>query len=300
MPKPAFKSVSDITSALLQPALTSHFLVEIGTSALGNEFTKFLSANGVIYNQENLNLMCSEAALPGSSLATLEINSDFTGVTERHAYRRIYDDRIDLTFYVDVENYMPIRFFETWIKFIVDESIESQNDKDTGSMNSDYFYRIRYPEEYNKSTISITKFERTSRASVNTSRYDQSNGNYTGNPLVYTFLNCYPISISSMPVSYDSSSLLKCTVSMTYMRYVLSPDSDIPSSGSSSTSNPTVTTAATPAQQATFNTASTNLSGTGALATSSALNVGGVPTSAANASGNTVSGFTVGANSNIA
>ena len=61
--------------------------------------------------------MCSEASLPGSSLATLEINNDRTGVTERHAHRKFFDDKIDLTFYVDVENYLPIIFFETWIDF---------------------------------------------------------------------------------------------------------------------------------------------------------------------------------------
>ena len=36
-----------------------------------------------------------------------------------------------------------------------------------------------------------------------------------------TFIGAYPISVSSMPVSYDSSSLLKCSVSMTYLRYVI-------------------------------------------------------------------------------
>lgn len=316
MPKPAFKSVSDITSVLLQPALTSHFLVEIDTSALdnvpvgestknANEFSKFLESNGITYNsnsKQNLNLMCSEATLPGSSLATLEVTSDFTGVTERHAYRRVYDDRIDLTFYVNagdysgtrqptsMSSYLPIRFFETWIKFIVDESESAQLDKDAGSVDESYFYRVRYPEQYNTATITITKFERGSATSVNTTDYEKSYGNYTGNPLVYKFVNCYPISISSMPVSYDSSSLLKCTVSMTYTRYLLSKDSNVPASSGASSSS-------TAAQQATFNTTSTNLSGTG---TSSPLNVGGVPTSSANASGNTVSGFTVGANSNIA
>jgi hypothetical protein len=65
--------------------------------------------------------MCSEATLPGSNLATFEINDNFHGVTERHAYRRVYDDRIDLTFYVDADNYIPIRYFETWMKWIVEK-----------------------------------------------------------------------------------------------------------------------------------------------------------------------------------
>jgi hypothetical protein len=150
--------------------------------------------------------MCSEATLPGSSLATFEINDNFHGVTERHAYRRIYDDRIDLTFYVDAKNYLPIRFFETWIKYIVNESIEAPADG-VGSTDHNYFYRVRYPEGtggYTANGLKVIKFERD---------YKQK--------LEYEFIKSFPISITSMPISYDSSSLLKCTVSMTYIRYVL-------------------------------------------------------------------------------
>ena len=46
------------------------------------------------------------------SLATFEVNNDRTGVTERHVHRRMFDDRIDLTFYVDAGKYLPIKFFE--------------------------------------------------------------------------------------------------------------------------------------------------------------------------------------------
>jgi hypothetical protein len=76
----------------------------------------------VIDCKVDYNLMCSEATLPGSNLATFEINDNFHGVTERHAYRRVYDDRIDLTFYVDADNYIPIKYFETWMKYVVGES----------------------------------------------------------------------------------------------------------------------------------------------------------------------------------
>ena len=213
---PTKKSVSDIKFQLLRPALTSHFEVEIGIP--GGGFSKFLADNGITLNsaknQPTLNLMCSEATLPGSNLATLEINNDFTGVTERHAYRRIYDDRIDLTFYVDAENYLPIRFFETWIKYIAGESIADQADKSAGIYDPSYFYRMKYPDGdgngdgkdpgYVSSGLKVIKFERD---------YNQK--------LEYGFVKSYPISLSSMPVSYDSSSLLKCTVSMTYIRYVL-------------------------------------------------------------------------------
>lgn len=206
---PIKRGVDYIKSRLLRPALTSHFEVEIPIP--GGDFNKFLTGNGLIMNSAiegtALNLMCSEATLPGSNLATLEINNDFTGVTERHAYRRVYDDRIDLTFYVDAKNYLPIRFFETWMKYIVDESIASQPDKGVGSKAFNYFYRVRYPEGsggYVSTGLKVIKFERDYRQN-----------------LEYEFIKAYPISITSMPVSYESSSLLKCTVSMTYIRYVL-------------------------------------------------------------------------------
>ena len=39
--------------------------------------------------------------------------------------------------------------------------------------------------------------------------------------LQYTFIRSYPRSITSMPVTYDGSSLLKCSVQMSYIRYVM-------------------------------------------------------------------------------
>ena len=119
---PSVKTIDDIKSSLLRPSLTSHFYVELalpGTNGSSSGFTQKLTSVGINLSksQETLNLLCSEASLPGSSLATLEINNDRTGVTERHAHRKFFDDRIDLTFYVDVENYLPIIFFETWIDF---------------------------------------------------------------------------------------------------------------------------------------------------------------------------------------
>ena len=55
--------------------------------------------------------------------------------------------------------------------------------------------------------LKVTKFEK-----------DQSNG---GGALEYKFVNVFPLAINSMPVSYDASSLLKCTVSMSYIRYIV-------------------------------------------------------------------------------
>ena len=190
-PRPEHRKISQIKSSLLRPALTSNFEVYIPLP----EFAKV--PNEVA--QDQLYLQCSEASLPGSSLATFEINNDHHGVTERHAYRRIFDERIDLTFYVDADNYLPIRTFESWIGGIMDG-----NSKDGGLADSNYYYTTIYPKDYRR-PLYITKFERS---------YGRDGSN-----IKYTFVDAFPISIGAMPVSYDSSNLLKCTVGFTYLRY---------------------------------------------------------------------------------
>ena len=264
---PTPKKIADIKLNLLRPALTSHFAVTIPKPP-GGEFDEFLKDNGVILNQGKLNLMCSEAVLPGSNLATFEINDNFHGVTERHAYRRVYDDRIDLTFYVnadEVGSYLPIRYFETWMKYIVDESRGKQPDKNAGSEDREYFYRVRYPEGtngYTSNGLTVTKFERD---------YTQT--------LEYKFIRSFPISINSMPVSYDSSSLLKCTVSMSYIRYVLIQGSSAASPQSDTQSNFNLT----PQQLAQINTQAYN-SNIDLNSVTGNITPGGVPFNSAGAS----------------
>lgn len=263
---PSARNIADIKSNLLHPATTSHFEVKIPFPAGLPQPAQYWRDNGVVINQDKLQLLCSEATLPGSSLATLELTNDHTGVTERHAYRRVYDDRIDLTFYVDAENYNPIRFFETWIKYTAGESIAGTE----SIKNDNYNYRFRYRDSYvAKSGLEVIKFEKSTYA------YD-SKYNYKkrGTLMVYKFVNAFPISISSMPVSYDSSSLLKCTVSMSYIRYYIDrADENV------------LSDALTPIEQAKFNTSNLTLPGLDGLG---ALTTGGVPLSVANASGNTI------------
>ena len=267
------QKVAQIKSKLLRPATTSHFYVTIGKPfGLSDQY---LRENGIyFFDQDKLNLLCCEASLPGSSIATHDITNDFHGVTEKHAYRRLYDDRIDLTFYVDEDNYLPIRFFETWIKYVAGEEIASREEskgKDArpGTLDPRYYYRMNYPVEYMlEQGLTVTKFERS----------------YTGRNLRYEFVNSFPIAINSMPVSYDASSLLKCTVSFNYIRYVLRPDVG-PPGGSSGDDN------LTPEQQATANNLTFNPN---AFTTDLGSNygdfttTGGVDYSSAFASGNTL------------
>lgn len=207
-PTPRKVDISEIKSRLLKPALTSHYICEflpplekMQTFLSGRESAGWIGANYAnTENQKTIQIACSEASLPGSSLMTNEINDDFTGVTERHAYRRQYDDRIDFSFYVDTD-YKIINFFESWIAYVVGEDSYADLER------SNYFYRVNYPSNYKTDNLYITKFERD---------YQDSG------QLVYQFIGAYPISIASMPIAYDSSQLLKCTVSFTYTRYRVS------------------------------------------------------------------------------
>ena len=195
--------IKGLRTKILAPALTSHYEVKIpvGSGTLNSILKPLLGTDG----QENLNISCSEASLPGSSIATFEIKNDYAGVTERYAHRRMYDDRIDFTFYVDSQQYLPIRFFERWMRFVTGESGDRTDGETRELVNPGYHYRMNFPESYRcERGLKIVKFERDYK-----------------NSLEYEFIGAYPIAVSSMPVGYDSSSLLKCTVSMTYLRYVI-------------------------------------------------------------------------------
>jgi hypothetical protein len=211
---PSSKTIADLKTKFLKPALTSHYEVDIPLGSLPPGVTNIVGS----LDQADLNLSCMETSLPGSSLATFEVKNDYTGVTERLAHRRMYDDRIDFTFLVDAEKYFAIRIFEKWMRYIAGEDADRQDGETQTVVGPNYHYRVRYPGTGADATgyrcmrgLMITKFEKNMRNTLN-----------------YEFIGAYPISISSMQVSYESSSLLKCTVSMSYLRYVIteliSPD----------------------------------------------------------------------------
>ena len=212
---PNRKSLSDIRATILRPAMTSQFMVYID---FPDKVKSHMSDRGLEDPQGGvlrggLNLACSEASLPGSSLATLEQTSDRTGVTERHVHRRMFDDRIDLTFYVDAQNYLPIRAFEFWKEYITGGGTNEEFER------NNHFYRMNYVDDYASAQgLKVIKFERDFDGS-----FKGNNGIVNGTQvgLTYNFVRAFPIAVASMPVSYDASSLLKCTVSMTYIRYYI-------------------------------------------------------------------------------
>ena len=209
----AIKSIRDIKNAVLQPAQTSQYYVEIPTPPLlSGQLSKFLGRD-----KDKINLLCCETSLPGVSLATSLNDNDRTGVTEEFAYRKNFDRRIDFTFYVDADYYTPIKYFEAWMKYIAGEDLSE------GSLsNNNYHYRFRYPSEYTcQQGLTITKFERDVYR-------EQPKGYYNpgGGLMSYKFVRVFPVSINSMPITYEASQLLKVTVTMSYLRYYITEVED--------------------------------------------------------------------------
>ena len=87
--RPEKLSVSKIKSRLLNTAQSSLYRLTIPVPQAVRDRA---SLNSLDY--DNVNLLCCEAALPGSSLTTHESTNDYAGVTEKMAYRRMYDETI--------------------------------------------------------------------------------------------------------------------------------------------------------------------------------------------------------------
>jgi hypothetical protein len=208
-PKPL--KVEDLKERILNPALTSTYVVNIqppDTDAIKDKMQAYGIVNSSPNRYDLLTIPCSEASIPGSTLATNEIIDDYTGITERHAYRRLYDDRISLTFYVESFQYYVIKFFEAWMSVVANEQLENFS-------NPVYNYRVSFPKSYYADAFTLTKFERNFGSGLGSPEP-------TATTLKYDFIQAFPIAIDSIPLSYDSSQLLKCTVSFSYSRYKIS------------------------------------------------------------------------------
>ena len=117
---------------------------------------------------------------------------------------------MQLEFYVD-SDYRMMKFLEHWMEYIASGS--GQNSASTG-----YYYRMQYPDDYKSNSTKIIKFDRD---------YAQE--------FEYNFIGLFPINMSSVPVSYDSSEIMKVSVAFNYERYI--PGKISSSSSASGTSN---------------------------------------------------------------
>ena len=187
-------SVSKIKANLLNIAQSSLYKMTI---PIPTAVRSTLNLNDGDY--ENINLLCSEATLPGSSLTTHDVTNDYHGVTEKMAYRRMYDETVGLTFYVD-RDYKVIQLIEGWMDYITGIDDKQTYKKPYAS------YRMAYPSSY-KENMFLTKFEKDQF----TRDFSETRGGTrttSRTVLEYTFVN-------------DDSQVLKCSVSFNFIRYVM-------------------------------------------------------------------------------
>ena len=181
------------------------------TVAIDNKYQAFFKPNGDIYDaasqigldarfvDEDLGLYVSDAVLPGSSFADIEVAGDRQGVTERMPFSRIYDD-VTFTFMVD-RNYKVMRFFESWVGLV------NPLYGTTSAATNNQTMTLNYPKKY-KCEMAIAKFNK-----------DYFMGRENGVILLYQFNEAWPYSVASTPVNYQGGSVLKLNVTFRYTRY---------------------------------------------------------------------------------
>jgi hypothetical protein len=199
--KLAMKDARDLMGNLAQ---TNHYLVSFSSlkRTITNHLRLKFSINDVDnYLSRKAGILCSEASLPSSSLATGEVRDNFMGIPQEFAHTRLYTD-LDFTFYVD-NDYTNLRVFEGWMDYITSgsEYFDRANELD-----DNYYRRVMYPDDYKVQTMRIIKFERN---------YKQQ--------LEYQFINAFPKLITAIPVSYGQSDILKVNVTFNYDRYIVNP-----------------------------------------------------------------------------
>ena len=212
--RPERLTVSKIKSRLLNVAQSSLYRL---TLPVPQAVRSRLSLGS--YDYDNISLMCCEASLPGSSLTTHEVNNDYAGVTEKMAYRRLYDEALSLTFYVD-RDYQVIQMIEAWMDYITGVD-------NTKTYEDPYVsHRMAYPNTY-KNNIYLSKFERDhfmrEYSANQIGRVNRGAGGRVRTArttLDYTFVSAFPLSLTAIPVSYEDSQVLKCNVSFNFIRYV--------------------------------------------------------------------------------
>ena len=190
-----------IANRLMGPlAQTNHFLVTISslTPEVEGYLQSYTRASDVRrFLSERSGILCSDASLPTTAYATAEVRDNFMGVPQQYAHTRIYTD-IDFTFYID-DDYTLLKIFEGWMEYI-----SSGADAGLNVQHKSYYRRMRYPDSYKCNTLYINKFEKDFRRTMR-----------------YQFINAFPKSMSSVPVSYGPADILKVTVSFNYDRYIV-------------------------------------------------------------------------------
>ena len=200
MPSPISKVVParDVKELFGKIAQTNHYVVSFSELTLPitqHIRSRFGVSDVRSFVSRKAGILCSDASLPTSTLATGEVKNNFMGIPQEFAHTRLYTD-LDFTFYVD-DDYKTLRIFEGWMDYI-------SSGAGVGEGQKGFYRRVQYPDSYKCDTMYITKFEKNYRRRLD-----------------YQFINAFPKSITSIPVSYGSAEVLKVTVSFNYDRYIM-------------------------------------------------------------------------------
>ena len=202
---PRVKKTEQIRSLFQKVATTNHYEVFFSGFGSMRKLRGYITSRSPrvsnSFISRDLGLLCNSAELPATTMATSQIEGNRMGIVEKFAHSRVYTDS-SFTFYVD-SDYRVLEFFELWQEFIASGSDESDG---ADKSHLAYYHRMQYPQEYKVDTIKIQKFNKDHFRSVQ-----------------YTFLNAFPVAVSSMPVSYDGNSVLECQVTFSYDRYFFGP-----------------------------------------------------------------------------
>lgn len=209
MPGP--KKISDIKNTFSDLAQSSHYEVQFHDFPFGMK--QNFAENGVLksFYNNTAGLLCYNAVLPGSSVATATIEGNFTGVQQQYAHTKIFNN-INLSFYCDSQ-YQVLRFFESWMAYITGGNGIPNNSASANPKNPGYFYRMRYPRGttgYKCDSMRIYKFDRDYKAAV-----------------AYSFVGLFPVSITSTPIGYESqNSILRISIDFNYERHYMTAAAD--------------------------------------------------------------------------
>ena len=232
-----YLNMSDASSILSKLAISSQFKVSLDLvrrSPTGNDLDllEYLTNCGLFLDvkstDEKYDFLCSDASLPQTNFDIVEEYGARQGMIEKMAARRVYTE-FDLTFYVD-NQYNILRLFEEWMNYInpiYNESNGRYDGRIVGQLNQyrerNSYARMRYPDEY-KRVLSITKFERDLVQSPNA----KSNKRFTNQPmLTYRFIDAFPITLNSVPLTYEGSTITQVSVTFSYLRHTVEKHGEV-------------------------------------------------------------------------
>ena len=190
---------------ITQLSLSNQYQVTISgiTGALRGYLSSKYNLPSSYSSGSAIGIMCSDATLPGSSFATVEVSDNYQGIKQQIPHFRNYIDT-EFSFYVDVRH-NTLKFFEGWMDYISGDDNPKGKLKDEG-----YYRRFNYPMDsegkvgYKCNTLSIVKFDKNGQ-----------------NLLGYEFINAFPKSLNSNAVSYGQADIMKVTIQFAYDRYIM-------------------------------------------------------------------------------